>query len=255
MVNFSGISNKSFAGRILRGVLEFLPKSLIFPILQGPNKGFKWMKGSGVNGYWLGSYETKKQMLMAKFIREKMICYDIGAHTGYYTLMFSRLSGKRGRVFSFEPNPFNLFYLLKHLELNKIKNVNAFPVALWEKEDYIPLVLNSSMSCLNKNTKKNLLVPTFKIDNLISQGYIVSPDIVKIDVEGAELEVLKGMENALRTKSIILFIALDDRGKRENVFSFLENLGYKVYNLDRKTINLSQVVEVDEIISTAGVKI
>lgn len=73
-------------------------------------------------------------MLMASFVRERMICYDIGAHTVYYTLMFSRLSGKKGKVFSFEPNPFNLFYLLKHIKLNKIDNVNTFPVTLWEKK-------------------------------------------------------------------------------------------------------------------------
>lgn len=66
------------------------------------------------------------------------------------------------------------------------------------KEDYIPLILNSSMNCLNKRTKKNFSVPTFKIDNLISQRYIIPPDVVKIDVEGAELEVLKGMKNVLK---------------------------------------------------------
>ena len=218
MINYSKISNKSLLGKLLRFPLKIIPQNATLPILQGPNKGFRWVKGSGVNGYWLGCYEFSKLKLIVSFIKEGMVCYDIGAHVGYYSLVFSKLSGGNGRVFSFEPNPFNLFYLLKHPYINNIKNVNVFPIALYESEGFSPFILNGPMSHLEKMKKKNFVTPTFKLDELVLRNILPPPDIIKFDVEGAELGVLKGMENILRNKSVILFSALDDKGKRQEIF-------------------------------------
>jgi FkbM family methyltransferase len=181
MINFSKISNDSLIGKLLRLPLRLIPNNAVLPIIQGPLKGFKWIKGSGVNGYWLGTYERKKQSLISTYIKQGMVCYDIGAHVGYYSLTFSKLVGESGKVFSFEPNPLNLMYLLKHLRLNQVENVFVFPIALGENQDFVPLVLRSSESYLDKK-KKGFYSPVFRVDDLISQGHIVLPDIVKIDV-------------------------------------------------------------------------
>lgn len=85
-------------------------KNFILLIIQGSNKGLKWIKGSGVNGYWFGCYESEKQKLIASYIKKGMICYDIGVHVGFYSLMFSKLVGNSGKVYVFEPNPKNLYF-------------------------------------------------------------------------------------------------------------------------------------------------
>lgn len=248
MINFSKIANKSLIGKLIRSPLNLIPSNFVLPILQGPNSGFKWIKGSGVNGYWLGSYEVEKQKLIAKYVKERMICYDIGAHVGFYSLMFSRLVGETGKVFSFEPNPLNLFYLLKHLELNKVKNVRVFPFGLWKDNGIFGLTLSSSESYLNRAEEPILRSPVFRIDDLIYQ-YVLPPDVIKIDAEGAELEVLEGMEKLLRRGSVIVFVALDNKDKREEVYKFLANFGYKIFDLTEKEIDIKEIIDCNEILA------
>jgi len=96
MINFSKISDRGFIGKTLRKVLNIFPKPEIIRILQGPLRGKKWVVKSGVNGYWLGTYELEKQKYFLQFIKEGDVVYDIGAHVGFYTLFTAQLVGKKG---------------------------------------------------------------------------------------------------------------------------------------------------------------
>lgn len=234
MIKFSRISNEVLWGRALRLPLRLIPKETVVPILQGANKGFEWIKGSGVNGYWLGSFEPEKQKAIVDSVKAGMNCYDIGAHVGFYTLLFSRLAGEEGNVFCFEPNPLNLNYLLSHLGLNNIKNCSIFPMALFNKNDLIPFISDSSMSHLQPQGESNLIIPVFTFDHLFSINELPPPDVVKIDVEGAELEVLEGMKEVIKEYSPLIFIALDDRARKERVLQFLSNFDYAVYSLNER---------------------
>ena len=249
MINFTEISSNSTLGVILRSMLLLIPQNAVLPVMQGRNKGFKVIKGSGVNGYWLGSYEYQKQNLMAEYTKDGMVCYDVGAHVGFYSWLFSRFAGKNGRVFSFEPDPVNLGYLLRHVELNKITNTAIFSCGVWDKSSIKDFSLNSSESSFIKMNKKELHVPVFKLDELIAKQYILPPDIVKIDTEGAELEALKGMEGALRRKRPIIFIALDSIKNRETVFLYLQSLGYQVLNLYKGKIDFTEIKKNEEIMA------
>lgn len=103
MINFSKINKKSFLGKILRFFLKLIPKKTILPILQGPLRGSKWIVKAGVGGYWLGSYEVADQSLMVNNINKGDVVYDIGAHVGFFTLLASKLTGVKGKVYAFEP--------------------------------------------------------------------------------------------------------------------------------------------------------
>ena len=87
MINFSKISNKKLIGKILRALLKIIPKGMTVLIVQGKLKGKKWIKGSGFNGYWLGSYESEKVLIFEKTLKKGNILFDIGAHVGFYTLV------------------------------------------------------------------------------------------------------------------------------------------------------------------------
>ncbi len=132
MVNFTNLSQWSLFGKVLRYFLDFIPDARVLRILQGPLRGKKWVKGSGVNGYWLGSYEVKNQKLFVEFIKGGDIVFDVGAHVGFYSLLFSQLVGKTGRVFAFEPLARNIQFLKKHIELNNISNVEVRECAVAE---------------------------------------------------------------------------------------------------------------------------
>ncbi|MCL6545620.1 MAG: FkbM family methyltransferase [Bryobacteraceae bacterium] len=130
MINFSGISCSSLLGRALRWPLRLIPDGAVVRVVQGPLRGKRWIAGSSNHGCWLGSYEAAKQGRMIEFVRPGMVCWDVGAHVGFYTLLFAELVGPGGRVFAFEPFPRNVDLLRRHVEMNGYGNVRIFPCAL-----------------------------------------------------------------------------------------------------------------------------
>ena len=130
MINFSGISNFGLLGRALRLPLRLVPKEADVRILQGPLRGNRWIAGSSNHGCWLGSYEAAKQRKIIEFVRRGMVCWDVGANVGFYTLLFAGLVGGEGRVLAFEPFPRKVELLRRHVEMNRRRNVRIFPSAL-----------------------------------------------------------------------------------------------------------------------------
>lgn len=88
-MNFSGISSKSALGKLLRAPLQLIPADLVVPIIQGKLRGNRWV----THGCWLGNYEYEKQRLLRNSVRPGSVCFDIGAHVGFYTLLMSRVVG------------------------------------------------------------------------------------------------------------------------------------------------------------------
>src|SRR4030095_268661 len=91
-------------GRLARLPLRAIPKSTVVPILSGPSKGLRWTVGAGQHSCWLGTYEGHFARLLDQLVRPGMLAFDVGAHSGYFTLMLSRLVGETGKVISFEPS-------------------------------------------------------------------------------------------------------------------------------------------------------
>jgi FkbM family methyltransferase len=243
-INFSRINNDSFSGKLLRFPLKLIPSSYTIKIIQGNNRGYRWIVGSGVHGYWLGSYELFKQKAICSYLREGMVAYDIGAHVGFYTMMFARLSGKEGRVYAFEPNALNLRYLKTHLEINSIENVTILPIALGQDRGYTFFTEsgNSSTGHVTAN-QTGVMVPTDSIDNLIDKKRIEPPNIIKIDVEGAELDVLHGASTALRKYHPIIFVAIDNHDNKDHIYAFLKDMCYVIDCLDHNAYEIKAVKE------------
>jgi hypothetical protein len=150
MINWSGISNKTMSGKLLRFPLRLIPKNLWVPILQGPLKGMRWMSGSGNAGCWLGSYELANQHALQRFIKPGMTVFVIGAHVVFYTLLFSKLTGPTGNVCAFEPFASNIVYLLQHVHANKCTNVNIYQLAISDRDlvtQFTPGDINRNYSC------------------------------------------------------------------------------------------------------------
>src|SRR5882757_5029521 len=108
MINFYDVNRRNspfspaaFLGRLLRLPLKLIPASAILPIMQGPGRGLKWIVGSYNHGCWLGSYEFEKQVIIPKIVRPGDVVCDIGAHVGYFTIIFARLVGPAGAVYAF----------------------------------------------------------------------------------------------------------------------------------------------------------
>ncbi|MBD2345485.1 FkbM family methyltransferase [Anabaena subtropica] len=241
-MNISGISNKSFFGKLLRWPLNLIPPTTVLPILQGRLKGKQWITGSSQHGCWLGSYEYDKQILFEQTITEGSIVFDLGAHTGFYTLLASTLVGSQGKVFAFEPMPTNFKYLKQHLQLNRISNVTVMESAVSDTTGIDYFELNSSSFQGQLSSKGTLEVKTVSLDHLIAKGEIPKPNYIKIDVEGAEIKVLTGAKNMLMNAHPTIFLATHSDELHKQCLDFLTSLGYKIKPIGNKSLEESEEI-------------
>ena len=243
-VNWSGISIDSFVGRTLRLALRAIPRSSVMRIRRGPARGMRWVIGDGVHGYWLGTYELDKQLAMQKFVRPGMTIYDVGANRGFYMLFFSQLTGPTGRVYAFEPLPSQVQALLDHVRLNAVANAWIIDSAASDRTGMSGFSFDrgASENALSDENNSHLIVSTLRLDD----ANLPPADFIKIDVEGAELAVLKGAAKLLREHRPILFVALDGRATRRDCLGLLDSLGYQSFTLDGRPA----AGEPDEIFAT-----
>ena len=188
-----------------------------------------------------GNYEKSEKLFVESFLKPGMTVLDIGAHHGFYTLLASKKVGHEGRVIAFEPSPREKRKLLWHIKLNHYKNVKVEDVALGNKEGNVEFfVVQGRDTGCNSLLPPKVTEPTrvvevrvIKLDNYLKDHRIDHVDFIKMDVEGAELSVLKGATGLLQHKPrpVILCELADTRTqswgyKAKEVVVFLSNLGY-----------------------------
>jgi FkbM family methyltransferase len=207
MLNFSKLSANRALGRALRYPLRAIPKDVILPILQGRLRGARWMNGSSNHGCWLGSYEWDMCHIFEKTVQPNDIVFDVGAHVGYYTLLSAVLIGNRGHVFAFEPFPRNLDYLRRHMLLNRITNVTILDCAVTDASGEIGFVPGPTTCTGHVAATGSLNVRAISLDDLFVDRVIPMPNVIKIDVEGAELAVLRGAAGLLAEGRPTIFLS------------------------------------------------
>jgi FkbM family methyltransferase len=225
-MNFSAVPSDRWLGRVIRWPLRFIPRSLAVPIFQGPLRGKKWIVGSSNHGCWLGSYEYAKQRLFEQLVRPGDIVYDIGAHTGFYTLLASVLVGPSGRVVAFEPFPRNLAYLRKHLALNHVRNTVVMEGVIYDDEGEVRIVPGSNSFESRVDAKGTISVRALKLDHLVFRDGFPAPTVIKVDVEGAEHAVLRGGTRLLTEKRPLIFLSTHGPRLHTECCRLLVGLGY-----------------------------
>jgi len=225
LMKFSWIPFESEIGELLK---KILPKETVVPILGGRLKGKKWIVGSGVVEYALGSFEYETIKLFEKVVQNGSVVYDIGAHVGFYTLLASELVDENGKVIAFEPVSRNLWHLKKHLEMNNCANVIVIEAAVSDKGGVSSFNEGSDSSTGHLSKDGNLKVATVSIDELVTTGKIPPPNYMKIDVEGAEFLVLKGAKLTLTRYSPKIFLATHGRRLHTDCINFLVSLRYRL---------------------------
>lgn len=140
-------------------------------------------------------------------VNEDDTVYDIGANTGLYTI-FAAHKCKNGDVVAFEPYQPNIETLKDNLSYNDLRNVDVVDVALSDSTGEVEFsqpdnyeVGYGSSSISAYDTANSITVPTTRGDELITCGEIPKPNVVKIDVEGAEQLVVDGLKDGLKSPS------------------------------------------------------
>jgi FkbM family methyltransferase len=148
--------------------------------------------------------------LLDRFVRRGATVIDVGANIGYNTVHAARLAGAEGRVVAVEPTPDNLRVLRHNVAAAKLDNVVIAPVAVGRAAATRDLFVRGSMSAVNSlfpqscyaEVTEVLRVPVVRLDDLVDGEAAV----VKIDVEGAELDVLEGMPRLLSAARVALIV-------------------------------------------------
>jgi len=154
--------------------------------------------GIGQQLLFQSSYEKYTTILFKELVAEGMNVIDIGANIGYYTLLAAKLVGERGKVFAFEPEPRNYALLLRNVEVNGYKNIIPLQKAVSSKSGKAKLFLDKvesgahSIYKVRKNNTEAIMVDAVSLDGFF-EGKKCPIDIVKVDVEGAEMTILLGM--------------------------------------------------------------
>lgn len=151
----------------------------------------------------LDSYEPATTKLLQSIMKPGMTFVDVGAHVGYYSLLAARQVGPQGKVYSFEPEPVNYSLLIKNVELNGYSNVSAKSNAVSGSVGSVSLHVSALDSGRNSVYRHGLPeqgiieVETTTLDAFFEAKSWPKIDLIKMDVEGAEQDVLNGMVQLL----------------------------------------------------------
>ena len=191
-----------------------------------------------------------KQMtkVVKSIIIKGMVCLDIGANIGYFTLIMARLVGEEGKVFAFEPEPHNFDLLAKNIAINGYGNVTAVPKAISNKDGKAELFLDRTSfgaHSLVRQDTRNIRQDVTEVEvqtlDSLFKDYDGRIDFIKMHVEGAELTVLEGMEDIINKNKDLIIITrfvpsvLTRFGSPpEEYLNRLIQYGFKLYDIDEK---------------------
>lgn len=188
-------------------------------------------------------WDRQQTLLFESLLSKDMVFVDVGAHIGYYTLLAARRVGTRGKVYAFEPAPDNFRLLARNVAQNSFTNVVAESLAVARHRGRAQFTLSENDSASHSlagalNGGRSVEVGTTSLDEYFSasQGRI---DVVKLDAEGAELDILEGMQQTLaRNPGLILFTEVYPRAMEafgnspEEFLARLDALGFSVTPFD-----------------------
>jgi len=163
-----------------------------------------------IDGFW----ESWLTQYFARIVKPGDTCIDIGANFGYYSLLFSGLSGNKGRTIAVEPNP-SLCKLIRSTSDINGGNIEVAEVALSDRNGRIVLnipeskfgdssIIKRNDGFFSKNSK--VKVPMMTLDDLMVNLSIHKVDVIKMDVEGVEPQVFSGMEKTLEANPQIKIV-------------------------------------------------
>lgn len=166
---------------------------------------------------------------------KKGVFIDIGANIGKYTVMMSNNLGGNGEVIAIEPHPENFRTLERNIDLNRCKNVVALNLACWNKKTELKLFSHEDQPLLASAVKPSenyIKTQADTLDNIIKDLGVKKIDLIKIDVEGAEQQVLEGMKNILKKKKARIIFEAWNQQYVDACRKILGKYGYEIRHLD-----------------------
>lgn len=199
-------------------------------------------------------YEKEYSDFILKLLKDGDTVFDIGANAGYYSIFLGK-KFKKAKIYAFEPVPETFLMLKKNIRLNGLNNIKAFNFGFGNEEKTAPFYFykegsgNASARKLNREEKNIVINCRIKrMDDFIEREKI-KIDLIKCDVEGAELNVFKGGERTLkRFRPVIMVEMLRKWSKAfgyhpNDTINFLKNLGYSCFTVSGKKLKKFNIMD------------
>ena len=195
--------------------------------------------------FYLGYYERAEENFLKLYLPYEGTFIDIGANIGVHSLTAAQLVGERGKVISFEPFSINYDRLIRNISLNNCNNIQTEKKALSSKTGVLEISYDSnssnlgSVSIFSESNAGTESIKSIKLDDYLSKQNLTGIEIIKIDIEGAEYEALKGMTETLSTFSPLILIEIDEnilnrtQHNNEAVINLLKQFGYTQYYINQ----------------------
>ncbi len=207
--------------------------------------------------YYSDSYERELTEIAKCILRKGDTAIDVGTFYGYYTLLFSSLVGDSGSVHGFEIDKANYNITRQNIKFNSRQNIILNKIAVSDKKSQIYFVNPDNMET-NKGALKNLglgylsktnhefneKVNTISFDEYVKENKLKKVKLIKIDVEGYEPNVVKGMINTLKKLRPYLFIefSIDNLARNnstyEELYNLIKTVNYNLYFIHKNNLEL-----------------
>ena len=218
-------------------------------IAHGVGKGLRFYSGTNSKpGYLLGTTDPDQQAFLAGNLKPGDIFYDIGAHHGFFAVIGARLVGPEGRVYAFEPFAESADRVRRNAQLNNFQQLSLLQVAVCNTDGSANLCSptpgeSSDKVGLTADAQTGIIVETVSIDRWRVDDGVKPPNLVMIDVEGAEIDVLEGMIGTIKESRPLMQIEVHWLGQRflDAFDRLLRPLGYTLSNMDGGQVHADAV--------------
>ncbi len=188
----------------------------------------------------LGIYEPDKTQTICSLLKPGQTFIDVGCNKGDFSLLAAKIVGEGGSVLAFEPEPDNCQWIEKSIKLNNYENIKLFQLALADKNEDAQLYLgeksgwHSLVSNPGNAQKSTIKVKKRTLDSIFDEAGNTRVDIIKIDVEGAEMEVLRGASVMFKNNpelTVLLDLHPHMGVNPVEVCDFLTEKGFNILNM------------------------
>lgn len=186
-----------------------------------------------------GLYEPDISRYVINTLKKGDVFVDVGANSGYYSLLASNLIGKSGLVYSFEPHPETFERLRENIRLNEVDNVKAHNIAISSYDGKGTLNVSKSSDGLNSLkfiplAAGKIEIDVRKLDSILSEMTI---NAIKIDAEGAELDIIQGASELIsRSRGLKIVYEMDKEETGQKLLDKLSHLGFNSYVVENGSL-------------------
>lgn len=223
-----------------------VPTIYDFKIVLPPEKNFEIEEI-----YYLGFYEAGTIRIIKNLLQDGGVFVDVGGSVGLMSLYAAKILQNKGTVWTFEPMPGMYECILKSIEINYFDNIKVFNVALGDEESMLPIYTKRACPSL---VPKDGETPDFSVsvkvlDNIIQENHLDNIQLMKIDVEGFEMNVLKGCRHLLSSADApALCIEYESHYANKEVFRFIKNMNqYQFFQLSKGKAIESKLREIKDV--------